>query len=66
MIRTTDELASELDKLKQRYGNNTITIRYKNREYIIENTSHVIECGDGYSSHMCLDIRPIEGCNIIR
>lgn len=66
MIRTTDELASELDRLKMRYGNNVITIRYKNREYVIDNIGHVSECGDGYSSHMCLDIRPIEGCNIIR
>lgn len=66
MIRTINELENELDKLKMRYGNDVITIRYKDREYIIEKASHVIECGDRYSSHMCLDIKPIESCNIIR
>lgn len=66
MIRTTDELIEELDLLKRRYGSNMITIKYKDREYIIDNIGHVSECGDGYSSHMCLSIRPIKGCNIIR
>lgn len=66
MIKTTDELADELEKLKAKYRNNVITVMLKGREYIIENIGHVSECGDGYSSHMCLNIRQCEGCNILR
>lgn len=66
MIRTADELASELERLKMKYKNNVITVKFKDREYFIENIGHVTEYGDGYSSHMCLNIRPCEGCNILR
>lgn len=57
MIRTLNELTNELERLKAKYRNGVITVKLENREYIIENISHVSECGDEYSSHMCLNIR---------
>lgn len=57
MIRTVDELADELDKLKMKYRNGVITVKLENKEYVIENIAHVSDYGDGYSSHMCLTIR---------
>lgn len=66
MIRTLNELTNELERLKAKYRNGVITVKLENREYIIENISHVSECGDEYSSHMCLNIRHSEGCNILR
>lgn len=57
MIRTTDELADELDKLKRKYKNNVITVMLNDREYVIENVCHITDYGDGYSSHLCLNIR---------
>lgn len=56
MIRTVDELTDELEKMKAKYRNGVVTVRLKNREYIIESIGHVSDCGDEYSSHMCLNI----------
>lgn len=57
MIRTTDELTDELEKLKRKYVNNVITVMLNDREYIIDSIGHVSDCSDGYSSHLCLNIR---------
>lgn len=43
--------------------NGLITVKFNNREYIIENIGRIFGCGDTPSSHRCLNIRETgSGC----
>ena len=53
LIRTSNTLR----KLLGKFPDQNLTIRLKDKEYIIDTINHIPNCTDSPTSHLCLDIK---------